>query len=125
MGKKRTKSGSAQKRGGAAPVAVPESPSVRFVTVGWLLSSLTTILCVAAAGGGLLAAAASPQLANLRLFAEYMLFAGLIVGSAALVLLIAVLRVRPEPPPRALIVGSLVASAVPFLLLSLRAAELL
>lgn len=106
------------------PVSI-ESQAADFVTIGWMLASMTTALCVVVSLATLLLGWIWPGQTGLELLSGLMLFAGLVIGIVSVVLLVVVLRTRDTPPPRALITSCIVMALVPFLLLSLRAAGVL
>ncbi len=91
-----------------------EPPAVEFLTVGWMLSVMTTLLCelglIAVRGYLLLATDESPKI---ELLAGMLLFASVVVGLISLALAAAVVRGRRVPPPTGVLVISLVIGSLP------------
>ncbi len=94
-----------------------ESRAAETLTVGWMLSVVTALVCeVASAAANLLA----PPKSLMALLAEYLLFAALVIGGVALLLTPLVFKLRRQPPPRGVTVFSLVVGATPFVVVMLR-----
>lgn len=113
-------------RPSAAEPAGTESQSIEILTVGWMLSVLTTFVCevgFAAARGYLLAIDSGA--AWIQLLAVVLFFASLVVGLASLGLGLAVVKNRQTPPPRGIVVFSLVVGAAPLATMLLRVMMLL
>lgn len=91
-----------------------ESRSVEFLTVAWMLSVITTLLCEV---GGTLAKIFGENNVRLSLFAGYLLFAAAVIGAASLVMLVAVYRLRKVKPPSGIIFFSAVVGGTPLVVL--------
>jgi hypothetical protein len=99
------------------PIAQPaatEPSAVETLTVGWMLSVMTTLVCEL----GFVAARAylivvAPASARIQVLAMVLLFAAFVVGSVSLELAYAVVRGRHTPPPRGILVFSVVVGAAP------------
>jgi hypothetical protein len=102
-----------------------ESHAIEFVTIGWILSTLTTLACELIGLASALAAMFWTDLAAAALLSGFMLFAALVVGIVSLLLLAVVWRGRRQPAPRSLLVGSLMIALAAPLLMTIRAAHLL
>ncbi len=74
-----------------------ETRGADWVTIGWLLSAVTTLT---AEIGGSIAFALSNESEAALLFARYMLFAAIVIGSISALLTIGVYRLRRVAPPR-------------------------
>lgn len=85
------------------------------LTVGWMLSMLTTLLCqVGALAVWLLSGDSEP----LRAFAGYLFFAALILGLVSLLLGLAVLKLRTIRPPLGITIFAFAIAALPTLLVA-------
>jgi hypothetical protein len=94
------------------PVAAPpeESRSAEALTIGWLLSVMTTLLCVC---GALIARWIG--VAQLPMLSGLLLFAALVIGIASLGLGLLIRRVRRVPPPRGVYVFATIVGMLPIL----------
>lgn len=97
-----------------------ESRVADFCTIGWLLSTLTTLFCETVSLAAARYAGDAPEQTGLRVFSGYMLFAALATGLPALALTAVAWKVRRVPPPPGITVFSLVVSVVPWLVLLFR-----
>ncbi len=79
-----------------------ETRSVEAVTVMWMMSVVTTVVCGGMATLVLLAAGDRAGAENPRLFGRLLHFSAFIAAVVSLVLLGVVLKVRSEPPPPAI-----------------------
>jgi hypothetical protein len=97
----------------AQPTRDP-NPSVEFLTVAWMLSVMTALVCelgfVAARGYLLLVDA---KTATIQALAAMLLFAALVIGLVSLGLMVLVVRMRRVTPPRGILVFAAVVSLVP------------
>jgi hypothetical protein len=98
-----------------------ESRGAEFVTVGWLLSALTSLVCEVAAMVVAFVAqrAAEPQ--NWELLAGLLTFSALVVGLASLALLPVVLKTRRVAPPLGVTAFAALVSSAPLVALVWRA----
>jgi hypothetical protein len=80
-----------------------------------MLSVLTALACEIAGGA---AALLGRESGGVQLFAAYALWAALMVGGVALLLTIAVYKLRQAPPPRAITALALCAGAAPWVVLA-------
>ncbi|MDZ4782414.1 MAG: hypothetical protein SGJ19_19385 [Planctomycetia bacterium] len=90
--------------------ALQESRSAEALTIGWLLSVMTTLLCVC---GALVARWIG--VARLPVLSGLLLFAALVIGVASLGLGVLIRRVRSVPPPRGVYVFATVVGILPIL----------
>ena len=105
------------RRGGRAekrPRTSDEPRLTENLTVGWMLSMLTALLCEA---GALVAWLLAGNNEMLRVFAGYLFFAAMIVGLLSLALGIAVLKLRKVRPPLGITVFSFSVAALPLVLI--------
>ncbi|HEY4310083.1 MAG TPA: hypothetical protein VGN12_11580 [Pirellulales bacterium] len=90
------------------------NPSVEFLTVAWMLSVMTALVCelgfVAARGYLLLV---DSKTATIQALAAMLLFAALVIGLVSLGLMVLVVRMRRVTPPRGILVFAAVVSLVP------------
>jgi len=102
--------------------AAGEDRSVEALTIGWMLSVMTTLVCelgfTAARVVLLLVDRDAPWIATL---AGVLLFAAAVVGLVSLLLAWAVVKMRREPPPRGILVFALVVGAAPLAMMLARA----
>ncbi len=83
-------------------------------TVAWMLTVITALACeLLSLAAGLVARSLKPS--PLGLFSDLTLFAALVIGTVSILMLGVVLRVREVPPPRVIIVGSVVIGLLPWL----------
>lgn len=85
------------------------------MTVAWVMSVTTVLMCEAAAVVAHLAAKFNPPAERLQMFSTWMLLTGAGVGVVSLVLLPAVYRLRRVLPPTGLAVFAACAAAAPVL----------
>lgn len=90
------------------------------MTVGWMVSVLTTLVCELVGLSLQAWAAARPEVAGLGRFSAFLLFVAVVSGTVALVLQGIVWKVRRVSPPRGISVFALVVSAVPLVVAILR-----
>jgi hypothetical protein len=100
------------------PVQRDPNPSVEFVTVAWMLSVMTTLVCEL----GFVAARAFLLLVNseadpIRALAAMLFFAALVVGLISLGLMVIVMRMRRDPPPRGIVAFAAVVGTLPLVAL--------
>ncbi|MBX7075050.1 MAG: hypothetical protein K1X71_18055 [Pirellulales bacterium] len=86
----------------------PESRAADFVTVGWLLSALTALICNVISVLSSVAVRGWPDVAGLQVFAGLTQFAALVVGAIALALLAVVRTTRVQSPPPGLVALTIV-----------------
>lgn len=101
----------------AKPASVPassETQTVEMLTVFWMLSLMTGLLCEV---GFVLARAylrlVDPAAARMEILAGMLLFAAAVIGAISLLACGLVVRLRKVPPPRGIIVCGLVIGAAP------------
>ena len=98
----------------AAQPTAAEPATVETLTVGWMLSVITALVCemgFAAARGYLLVV--DPASAKMQVLATVLLFASFVIGVASLGLAYGVVRSRRTQPPQGILVFSIVVGAVP------------
>ncbi|HVU89364.1 MAG TPA: hypothetical protein VHD36_18700 [Pirellulales bacterium] len=103
------------------PVARDPNPTVEFVTVAWMLSVMTALVCEL----GFVAARAFLLLVNgevpaIRALAAMLFFAALVVGLVSLGLMVIVMRMRRDPPPRGIVAFAAVVGVLPVAALLVR-----
>ncbi|HEY2838523.1 MAG TPA: hypothetical protein VGJ26_05215 [Pirellulales bacterium] len=91
-----------------------ESQSVEMLTVGWMLSLITGLLCEI---GFVLARAyvlfVDPTAGRMEVLASMLLFAAAVLGLFSLALCAVVVKLRKAPPPRGIVVFGIVIGAAP------------
>lgn len=98
-----------------------EPRPTEFLTVGWMLSVFTARVCeiaFAAVRGYLLIV--DEEAPRLETLAAVLVFAALVVGISSLLLAFAVVKAGRTPPPRGILVFSIVVGAAPLATLLLR-----
>jgi hypothetical protein len=103
------------------PVSRDPNPTVEFVTVAWMLSVMTALLCelgFAAARAYLLWVNAEAAL--IQALAAMLVFAALVVGFVSLGLMVIVVRMRREPPPRGIVAFAGVVGILPLVAILVR-----
>jgi hypothetical protein len=104
-----------------APPIASEPPAVETLTVGWMLSVMTTLACelgFVAARGYLLAFDGTAR--RIQVLAMMLMFAALVVGTTSVGLMVVVLRARRIPPPQGIVVFSSVVGLAPAVTILLR-----
>ena len=96
-----------------APVVPPESPASVAVTVSWMLTVMTTLVCTAMALLVWLAVRERPENSVGLMFAGYLHFAAVAAAFVSLALLPAVYKVRRDAPPTSIVVFALLAASLP------------
>jgi hypothetical protein len=102
----------------AAPPA--ESPAADFMTVGWLVAVLTTLMCELLSVAAQWFARSSPENATINVFAGFVLFASVTTGLVTLLLTPIVVWSRRVRPPVGITVFAVVVGAAPLVILLLR-----
>ena len=93
---------------------------VETLTVGWMLMVFTTLACeVIAALAYWYVRQIDRQAEHIELLANLLLFAACVVGLMSLLVCGVVLRTRRVPPPRSIIVFSLIVALAPLVSLLL------
>ena len=87
-----------------------ESRGAEWVTIGWLLATMTTL---AAETAGLLAYALSGDSEVAGVFSRYIFFSAMVIGLIAALQTPFVYRLRNVPPPRGVTIAVLVISLAP------------
>lgn len=101
-----------------------ESRSTEALTVGWMLTVMTTLLCQIGSAAVRIYLHWQPDtLPRLELLSVVLIFAGLVLGVVTLVLLPIVYRMRRDPPPWGIVVFAAVVGVVPVLMAIVRAVE--
>ncbi len=90
------------------------NPTVEFVTVAWMLSVMTALVCEL----GFVAARAylffvNAETVPIQVLATMLLFAALVIGLIALGLMMIVVRMRRVTPPRGILTFAAVVSIAP------------
>ncbi|HHK42091.1 MAG TPA: hypothetical protein ENJ50_06710 [Planctomycetaceae bacterium] len=120
MSRKKRTTGRSVKRSRRTTVSQPaigaeEDRRSVAATVGWLLAALATLLGTIVA---LVVSLAAPSTEGsmLALLAEYLLVASRISGAVALLMTPVVYAVRPDRPPRAVVVAVFAIGAAPWVI---------
>ncbi len=100
-----------QRRQASAP---QEAKAVEVLTVAWMLSVMTALLCAVGATLAKVFAGDSPAV---QLFAGYLLFAAAVVGGLSLIMLGFVYRLRKVKPPSGVIFFAVVVGGAPILVM--------
>jgi hypothetical protein len=104
----------------APPPVRTEPQTVEMLTVFWMLSVMTSLLCEV---GFALARAylrlVDPTAARMEVLAGMLLFAAAVVGVISLALCAAVVKLRKVPPPVGVIVCGIVIGAIPLVAMAL------
>jgi len=100
-----------------------ETPRADAITVGWMLSMVTTLLCEV---GALVVRAAlfrdgQPLSNAVSAMFAMLLFSAFVVGIASLLLIPVVYKVRRDPPPRSITIAVVIIGAAPLVTMALRA----
>jgi hypothetical protein len=104
-----------------APPMASEPPAVETLTVGWMLSVMTALVCelgFIAARGYLLAFDGAAR--RIQILALMLMFAALVVGTVSVGLMVVVLRTRRIAPPQGIVVFSSVVGLAPAITILLR-----
>jgi hypothetical protein len=96
-----------------------ESRAAEFMTVGWLLTTLTTLVCEVVGAAATWFAQRNPQAVGIAALATVLLFAAVITGALALLLLAVAWKLRTVKPPRGITVFAVFVSAAPLVMLFL------
>jgi hypothetical protein len=97
----------------AQPTRDP-NPSVEFLTVAWMLSVMTALVCeLGFVGARAYLLLVDPKTATIQALAAMLLFAALVIGLVSLGLMVLVVRMRRVTPPRGILVFAAVVSLVP------------
>ena len=99
---------------------ISETRAAEALTVGWMLSVMTTFACDLAAVAARLVHAARPGLERVVVLGELLLFAAVVSGVVSLLLAAMVLRVRQVAPPRGITTFALVVAVAPLVALFIR-----
>jgi hypothetical protein len=92
-----------------------ESQRSIAATVGWMLSTLTTLVAMLAVVGLQIAALRLVENKHLFVLSRLLLFAAAVSGLVSLVLLIVTWRVREDAPPRSIVIASIAIAATPLI----------
>lgn len=97
------------------PPAKAETPAAEFLTIGWLLTVMTTVVCLA--GHLVVKLLGNWQLGGawVDVLAGILLFAAVVVGIGSIALLALVRKMRAESPPGPIMVFSLAVGLAPLL----------
>jgi hypothetical protein len=97
-----------------------ESRAAEFMTVGWMLTTLTTLICELGGVAATWAARQNPQALGIAALASVLIFAAMCTGLFSLGLLAAAWKLRVMKPPRGITAFALVVSLAPLAMLALR-----
>jgi hypothetical protein len=102
------------------PAAFRETRVADAVTIGWMLSVLTTLVCQLGAVAGQLYVRANPDVVPVALMTGMLVMAAVAIGSLSLLLTVMVYRLRRVPPPTSITVLAVVIAAMPIVALLVR-----
>ncbi len=101
-----------------------ENRSVEFLTVGWMLMVITTLICeVASAGCHLYVVQLDRQATTVEIFSRLLLFASFVIGIVSLIVCSVVVKTRRDPPPRSVLIFAVVVGIAPLITVLLQAAQ--
>ena len=100
-----------------------ESRAAEALTVGWMLSVMTTLACELGVVAAKIVHAAWLQMERLAVLGELLLFAAVVSGLVSLLLAAMVFRVRQVSPPRGVTTFALIVAAAPLVALAFRLGE--
>ncbi len=98
-----------------------EAPTTEVLTIGWLLTVMTTLVCEVAYFIAMLILRRQADLQWLALLAGVLMFAALVVGLTSVGLLVLVHRLRKSQPPTPIVACSLFIGLTPVLVAIARA----
>jgi hypothetical protein len=94
-----------------------ESQAADALTIGWMLATITTLICQIGALGARWAALGNPAVRQLNLFSGFLFFAAMAIGAVTLALIPVLYRIRKLAPPRAVVVFAVVVAIAPWVTL--------
>jgi len=104
---------------GSVPIAPPpqaaETKAADAITVGWMLTVVSALLCELGAACSGWYVALHSQSQRMALLHGLLLFSAEVVGLASLLMIPVVYRVRRVPPPPSVTIGSVVIGAAPII----------
>ena len=89
-----------------------EPRSVDGLTVAWMMTVMTTVVCGVVGGAIVLATRENPAAERARMFGALLHFSAFVAAVVSLVLLAAVLKFRKQPPPAAITWFAVIAAMV-------------
>lgn len=89
-----------------------ESRPVDGLTVAWMMTVMTTVVCGVVGGSIVLATRANPAAEKARMFGALLHFSAFVAAVVSLVLLAAVLKFRKQSPPAAITWFAVIAALV-------------
>lgn len=98
----------------------PDERVVDFLTVGWMLAVMTTLACEIAEALGRWYLATHPDAESMVYLTTMLSFSATVVGLFALGLLAVVWKMRKVPPPRGIVVFSVVVCVLPIINITVR-----
>ena len=108
------------RRKATRPAGPAENRVAEFLTVAWLLSVFTTLVCELGSAAAMWYLQAQPQALRIAALASVLLFAALVTGTLSLVLMAAAWRLRRVKPPPGVSVFALVIGLAPVVMLLVR-----
>ena len=109
--------GNSGKQGNGEP---DEAQSTEVATIGWMLATMTTLICEVGSVAVRWIAGYVPSQPGLFVFSDLLLFVALVSGTVSLLLMLLVLRVRISPPPREIVAGSVLIALAPWAVVAAR-----
>jgi hypothetical protein len=89
-----------------------ETRSADGLTVAWMMTVMTTVVCGVVGGGIVLATRGNPAAEQAGMFGALLHFSAFVAAVVSLVLLAAVLKFRQQTPPAAITWFSVIAAIV-------------
>ena len=102
------------------PAGPAEDRVAEFLTVAWMLSVFTTLVCELGSAAAIWYLRAQPQAVQVAALASVLLFAALVTGTLSLVLMAGAWRLRRVKPPPGVSVFALVVGVAPVVMLLVR-----
>ncbi len=97
-----------------------ESRGAEWLTIAWMLSVVTTLVCEFGSVGARWCASLLADRPLLGVLSEILLFAAMVIGMISLVMTPAVIKIRRARPPRGILVFAVAVAAAPVLVVFLR-----
>jgi uncharacterized membrane protein len=101
-----------------------DNRSVEFLTVGWMLMVVTTLVCeIGAAACHLYVVQINRQATTVEVLSRLLLFGSFVVGCLSLVVCSVVVKSRREVPPRSILIFAIVVGVAPLVTVLLQAIQ--
>lgn len=97
-----------------------QARGVEVLTVVWMLSVMTTLVCELGAVVSRWGLWLAPEAGMLGVLSGVLLFAAAVIGAIALLMTPLVVKLRRHRPPRGILVFAVAVAVVPFIVIFLR-----